>query len=368
MIAGAILMLCQALSGHDTDTSLKVIADYAFKNPSNVVMCFDGSLRGTLVATGNYCRLIPPGYKPVALRKFADGRYEIPVNSMESVTYERNGSDLVALRFYTIEGEFISKLDLPQYSGEAELHDSKNVLFPWSGRWYRDGKWFTIPPIPGANTRRLRGLSEDGTLLAACSNIIPNAQEGTGRFALFRVETGWRLPSIPKGYRHAIAEGITQNGYALLQLSKRRLAALPGYLLDGQEDGPEGSDSFKGSPRFYKDGKYSGATPPDLDLGKDYKRYRQFHYAEGKWGNIELYMTNIPVNAPDVHRCIPRFRINGKWFLIHQLVKGGKPTFFRDLSYSSYWGSFLHLYEESKSSNKYKQGRVVVLKLNFVVK
>lgn len=343
-----------------------IVANIMVYEPGNVSLHANNVLYG-MVSPKVWRNFVPPKYAPVESR-ILGGRPVFYVTSNELMAiYPGKGETPEKLAFFREDGSLIREVKVPPDSGFPRYENSNNIFFPGTGEWFHYGQTIKLPPIPGAGNRLLAGIFDENKFVAAWTDSgredVP-LNTGTGRFAIFEIEKGWTSPPVPKGFRHTILFCTTSEGHIGLTLSKEDLKGSLGYLLFGQEIGPNGEDNLRGHPRFYKDGRYFGADPPDMKLPKGFEG-KQLHCAEDKIGPYEFYSTYVLNRTDQVYRTFLRVRYMGKWFEMKDLVPEISAKQWLNTSFSVIRDNHILFNERNKGVLDNGYGRAYLIKIQL---
>jgi len=301
----------------------------------------------------------PPDYR-LQTRSKKNGKYLVPVNN--NGYYSISRATKTSPRTFHLWDKGLNLIrDIPisiAING-PNIEDINLYFIPETFTLVVNGKDTEIPSAPGIEIQTFRGFDKDLNVYFACSSLKTDDigyKEGKAFFAWYD-QKDWHFPKTPAGYRHSFLRGVSENGYARVILSKQSTGAASALLIDGYEQiGAEHVVSLTGVPRFFKQGKWYGETPPPIPTGK--KRWKQEHQAVERWSNLALYETTMTSGDEEMKKL--RGKYHGKWVSLNGLTAN------RTVDYSKYELSGIrdgYLLLEEKTTKATK--RLVVLKSRF---
>ena len=300
-----------------------------------------------------------PNYSLQTLSK-KNGLYLIPVNNngYYSVSIATKSSPRT-IHLWDKELNLIRDIPVSIGINSPNIEDLNLYFIQETFTLVVNGKDAEIPSAPGIEIQTFRGFDKDLNIYFACSSLKIDDigyKEGKAFFAWYD-QKDWHFPKTPAGYRHSFLRGISDNGYGRVICSKQSTGAASGLLINGYEQvGAEHVVSLTGVPRFFKQGKWYGETPPPIPTGK--RRWKQEHQAVERWSNLALYETTMTSGDEEMKKL--RGKYHGKWVSLNGLTAN------RTVDYSKYELSGIrdgYLLLEEKTTKATK--RLVVLKSRF---
>lgn len=173
---------------------------------------------------------------------------------------------------------------------------------------------------------------------------------------IWRPRGGWERVGPPPGYHSVFPEALMANDWVAVRLTGDDLSKGIGLAVEGQVMDEKGHRKLVDGPvRFWRNGVYAGATPPDLPAPatmRDEPLTRQ-HFAVGKWGPLELYESHVFTSKWHVESKFfqavaqLRFRLNGRWLSINEALPffRGKHT---DLRFHRESGGYLFFEDKGR--------------------